>query len=771
MATKRVSNDEDQSIVKQLTNTYLPYWPLFLALVLLGMGGAYLYLSYVTPVYEINASVLIRDEKKGAEGSKALEGMDVLSGKKIIENEIEVIRSRDLLEQVVKELKLYAPVYEQRKFKDVSAYLSSPVTVEAKDPENIIESAHIPFVFNSKTAELTIDNERYPVGRWAQTKYGHLRFALNKLHEPSADGKYYFMLHKPKQVVSGIDKNLTVGATNKTSSIIKLSLRDEVPARGKQILDGLMFAYNNSIVTDKNALAVNTLQFLDDRLARVEHELDSVEKRIQKYRAGRGAIDIGTEGRLFLENVSSNDQRLSDINMQMAVLGQVESYVRSKDKNASLVPSTLGVNDPVLSQLVNKLYIAELEHESLRKTTAENNPMLVSITDQIDKMKPGILENIQNQRKSLMASRSNLSATNSVYASMLQSIPEKERMLVDINREQSIKSELYTFLLKKREETALSYASAASDTRVIDKAAPSDRPVSPNKKLAYLSGLLIAMIAGIGFVYGREQLQNKIMFRQQIEKLTSCPIIGEIPFENSREAIVTGDSKKTFIAEQFRRLRITLIQVGINSIRKRILVTSSISGEGKSFVAANLAMTLALTGKKVVLLDFDLNNPSLSNLGVKAKTGITEFLQGTESADNIINKTNLHKNLFMIMPGKLPQNPTELIMNGRVPELLDYLDSMFDYIVIDTAPVVPVTDAYLLSTYCDGTLYVVRHGYTPGVLVERIDENNKIHPLNNVAIVFNGVTSRGFGNKSYGYGYGYGYIYRDDQSRKQLPVA
>lgn len=771
MSNRRIENTQETNIGRQMLNTYLPYWPLFLALLVVAFVGARIYLNYVTPVYEATARILIKDEKKGTDGAKATETFDVLSSKKIIENEIEVIRSKELIAQVVKKLKLYAPVYEEHSLRDASAYITSPVNVEARDMNAISEAKKVHFTFDNSKQTVAIANQTYPVNKWVETSYGTLRFNLNKNYTPSDNATFFFSLVNPKSAIAAVDGKLAAAATNKNSSIIKLSFRDEVPQRGEQVLNELLFAYNNAMADDKNTLAVNTLSFLDKRLEKVESELDTVEKKIQKYKAGRGAIDIGTEGRLFLENVSSNDQKMSEIGMQLAVLDQVETYVRAKDMGSSIVPSTLGVSDPVLSQLVNKLYQSELEYESLRKTTAENNPVLVSITDQIQKMKPGIMENIQNQRRSLMASRSNLSATNSTYNSMLQSIPEKERMLIDINREQGIKSELYTFLLQKREEAALSHASATSDTRIIDKADTADTPVSPNKKVIYLSALLIALFSGIGFVYARENFSNKIMFRQQIESLTASPILAEIPYEKSSELIVTNESKRTFTAEQFRRLRITLNQIGVSNLRKRMLVTSSISGEGKSFVAANLAMTLALTGKKVVLLDFDLNNPSLSRLNVQADAGITEYLQGTAAVEDIIVQTNLHENLSMIMPGKLPSNPTELIMNGKTAELLDYLDAMFDYIVIDTAPVVPVTDAYLLTKYCDVTLYVIRHGYTPSTFIERIDANNKIHPLNNVVLVFNGVTARGFGNKNYGYGYGYGYIHRDSKRRTQLPVA
>jgi capsular exopolysaccharide synthesis family protein len=355
---------------------------------------------------------------------------------------------------------------------------------------------------------------------------------------------------------------------------------------------------------------------------------------------------------------------------------------------------------------------------------------------------------------------------------MLQTIPEKQRELIDINREQSIKNGIYAFLLQKREETALSYASTVSDSRVVDPAESSPAPVSPKRKVVYLSALLLALFTGIGVVTARESLSRNIMFRHEIEKLTAQPIIGEIVADDFKDPIVIGESNKTFIAEQFRRLRATLKYLGINSKNKRILVTSAISGEGKSFIATNLALSLALTGKRVVLIDCDLNNPSLNNkLKIHKEKGLTEYLQSESEANEIIRATDLNENLFLISAGYLPRNPSELLMNGRIEELLNYLDSVFDYIVVDTAPVSPVTDAYTLSPLCNATLFVIRHKYTPKVFVQRIDENNKINELHNMAIVFNGIKSRGFGSKQYGYGYGYGYIHKDKNERYQIGIG
>jgi tyrosine-protein kinase Etk/Wzc len=757
---KMVEEVED-NMIQQLVSKYLPYWPSFLLALVVGSGIAFTYLRYTIPIYEANATIIIKDEKKGNEDSKLTESLDLMSSKKIVENEIEIIQSRTLMINVAKALFLYAPVYEEGKIRTVSAYTKSPIVIESPAPDSIRGGGKINFSYDKKNQVVILDSKHnYPINEIVTTRYGRLRFRPNKYFrdDDTARKQLFFTLSNPKDIAPGLLGNLRAVPSSKLSSVVGLSYRDEDPQRAEDVLNQLIIAYDESAINEKDKLARNTLSFVKDRLSMVAQDLDSIEKKVQQYKSGSGAVDVGTQGQLFLQNVSANDQKLSDINMQLSVLNQVEKFVADKDNNAAIVPSTLGVSDPMLSQLLTSLYNSQLEYEKLKKTVGENNPTLVAITDQINKIRPNILQNIQSQERSLNVARQNLYSTNGNYNSMLQSVPQKERQLLDISREQVTKTNIYAFLLQKKEESELSYASTVSDHMIVDKAKSGSDPVSPKKMIIYLMNIVGAMGLSLAFITIRESLTGKVLYRHEIEARTSIPIIGEVIFERTKTPLVVEYGKRSFIAEEFRKLRISLSFLGIDSTHKKILITSSISGEGKSFIAANLAVSLSLTGKKVVIVDLDLNNPTIAKiLNVVQGDGITEFLTGEREPEEIIKRVKAHENLFFISAGNLPENPTELLANGKVKEIIDYLENIFDLVIIDTSPIVLVTDGYLLTGLCDATLYVIRHKYTPKMLIKRIDENNHITPINNPAIIFNGVKMRGFFKNNYGYGYDYVY--------------
>jgi tyrosine-protein kinase Etk/Wzc len=759
--TKKSGIQQDGNIINQLLFRYLPYWPLFMVMVILGVAFAFVYIRYKVPVYEANASILIKDERKGADDSKAIEAMNIFGSKKIVDNEIELIKSRNLLKNVVKNIRLYAPVYEEGQVNVVPAFVKSPVELELRSPDSLIESTKIYFSFDKVKQVVVVEGKEYPLNKFTNSPWGTaVKFVANPYYEPfHVEKPMFFTLVDVKKVIDYLDKQLTISASSKQSTVINIKVKDPVPVRGKIILNELIKQYDNAAKSDKNELAINTLRFVEEQLAITQKSLDSMNKSIEQYRTINNVVDLGSQGQQYLAGSGVNDQKVSDIDVQLSVLREVQQYVQSKGQTTGIVPSTLGVSDPLLSSLVGKLYEAETQYKRLLSTTGENNPMVKSLREQIDGLRPSILDNIESQRRNLQASRSNLSSSAGRFSGLLRTMPEKERKLMEISRDQATMAATYQSLLQRKAETELSLNATVSDSRIVDEAEASEEPVIPNKLLVYLASVLGGFGLAILIIALKEGFNRTILFRSEIENFTSVPVIGEVIHDASGQPIVISHDRKNFIAEQFRQIRTSLSYLGISSKKKKILVTSSIPGEGKSFVAANLAISLALTDKKVVLLEVDLRKPKLSEIfGMTSSTaGISNFLIGEKEPDEIIKRTEANPNLFIISAGPIPPNPSELILNGRIQELLTYLENAFDYIVIDTAPVSPVTDAYLLSQYCDATLYIVRHGYTPRIYLQLLDENNRVKGLKNLALIFNGVKARGIGKGGYGNGYGYGY--------------
>jgi tyrosine-protein kinase Etk/Wzc len=610
---KTQQQKEDNQMSQALAG-YLSYWPLFLVCLLLALGAAFFYIRYSIPKYEANATVIIKDEKKGSDDSKLLQSLDMIDTKKIIENETEVFQSRMLMEQVVKKLHLYAPIYMEGKLKYHSAYLYSPVNVEVKNPDSITKSNGILLAYDAKTKVVTLTKKQKfsgVINEWHKTPYGELKFTLNPNYEPPEEERpLYLSLKKVKDIAPDILLALKVSASSKLSSVLELSYVDEVPQKAEDILNTLIAYYNDASIEEKNNLVRNTLESIDSRLGVVAKDLDSIEKKMQQYKASNKATDLSTQSNLYLQSVSGSDSKLGEVQVQLSNLDQLEKTINSKD-NAGVLPSGLGVNDPALTQLMSNLNAAQINYEKMRKTVGENNPMLLSIKEEINNLKPDILSNIQAQKRNLTASRQNLNSTSGKYNSMLNYIPQKEKQLLEISRDQNIKSGIYSFLLQKREETQLSYASNISDSKVVNYALAGRKPVSPKKSFIYLAALILGILTPVILVSGRELLNNKVLYRKEIEALTSIPVIGEIVHNKSNASVVIEAGKRSFIAEEFRKIRVSLLFLGIDSYHKKILVTSSIPGEGKSFVAANLAISLAMTGKKVALVDMDLHSPSL----------------------------------------------------------------------------------------------------------------------------------------------------------------
>ena len=752
------------SFISALKFRFLPYWPVFVVLIMICVALAYFYISITPPVYNVSATMSIKDEKKGVEDSRLLESLNIYNEKTIVENETEVLHSKTLMRDVVRNLNLYASVSEEGRYKAVSAYTVSPISIEAQNPDSIGIAGTPKIYFTFKNNIVQIRNVAYPLNQWVNTPYGVLRFTHNKWQTAQPKGKLFFSLSNVEVLASAMVLGLEVNTSSKASTIIDLSFKDEVPKRGENVLNTLIETYNTAAVKEKNKLTQNTLTVLDDRLKTVKDELTDIETRVQQFKAQNKVVDLSEQGRQYLQNVGLNDQKVTDISGQMAVLDQIEDFAKANDNRVGIVPSVGGVDDPALASMVENLNTTEIEYERQKAMSGENNPTTLNLKDKIAKLKPDILQNIQTRKKGLQASRNNIQVNSNSYASTLQTIPQKEKDLLEISRQQAIKNNEYAFLLQKREETNLTYASAMADSRIVDKAQADDFPESPKKSFAYLAALIAALGLGVAVVSGKELFSSKVLFRNEIEEYSDVPVVAELANIKSNEPIAINTPNNYFITEQFRHLRASIGLFSNRKLQKKILITSSIAGEGKSFVSSNLAVSLAATRKRVVLVDLDLRNPKTSEIfKVSKNTGTINFLDGECTVEEIVTKT-AYKNLSIIPVGLGTTDPTELLLDERLNQLFQYLETQFDYIIVDTAPVDPVADAYLLSEYCDMTLFVVRHGYTPKAMIQSLQESGKIKDLKNPVIVFNSVKGRGIFKKGYGKGYGYGnrYQYNDN---------
>ena len=751
----------DTNLLVQLLQRYLPFWPLFVVCTGIGLAISWFYLRSQTKIYVASAKVLLKDPQKNGGDSKVLDALNIFSEKKIVENEIIVLRSSSIMEEVVDSLDLYAQVYNEGKVRVEELYReNSPVFFRALNKDSIDWGGKYYFSVDWKNSTVKILNRSvtfYSTLTVGKTVY---QVIPNPDYNRDLSGKNYYVVFNTLSGAAGaIIGSLSANATSNTSTVIEVKLETPVPGKGMDILNKLFKVYNKNAIDDKNQIAAKTLNFIEDRLHYVIGQLDSVERNIQSYKTKEGVYNLGQQATLYLSNVSELDKKKSEVQIQLDVLKDVQNYVNNKGKKPGTVPSQLLISDPTLAGLLGKLYDAEFQLDKVKSINGDQSDAVIMANESVGRIQNDIRENLGTISSNLIAVKNNVNAGISMNNGMLSQVPQKERGLLEISRQQVIKNNIYTFLLQKREETALSSASTTADLRVLEKPTAGG-PIKPVPKNYYLVGLLLGLLTAVLFVLIREQFNRKILFRSEVEEKTKIPVLAEIMQTDTKDTIAISEGKRTIIAEQFRSLRTNLAFMGLNENQKTLLVTSSISGEGKSFIALNLAMSITLTGKRVALMEMDLRKPKLSKyLGIKRDPGISNYLINMATIDDIIKDTP-YPNLFVISAGPIPPNPTELIGSPKFVEMMEELKTRFDYIIIDSAPIGPVTDSQLLSGYADTTVYVIRHALTPKVFLRMINDLYEQKKFNNMAIVFNGLRRRGFSILSYGYGYGsYGYGY------------
>ncbi|TPE39988.1 GumC family protein [Pontibacter mangrovi] len=773
MSEKEVFQFESEEIdIKSILQRYLRYWYLFVLGVILCLGLAFVYLRYATPAYQISSTLLIKDDKKGPDlsGNAVFSDLDLFKTTKNIDNEIQVLKSKSLMQRVLSELSLYTSYYVEGNVKTSEVYgRSLPLRVIVSKLDSAAFGQELVLQLKDNNSFELADAEgqqraSYKFGQEIKHPYGTFTVVAAAGVAPEDKQQLIIRFHDIRKLADYYNKELTVAPVNKEASVLTISLVDPVPEKGKDIINKLIEVYNKEAVEDKNLVAASTIEFIDERLKFLTTELTDVEKNVEQYKRQNELTDVSSEAQLYLQQASEYNKQLAQFEIQLDVLNSIEKYLRQQqDEQFEVVPSTLNIQDPTLLGLITKFNELQLERQRMLRTTKANNPLVQNMTDQLANLKVNILENLQNIKKGLEITRNNLQASSAQFESRIQQVPAMERELLEINRQQGIKEGLYLYLLQKREESALSLAATVSNSRVIDPAMAGDLPVKPKKQLIYLLAILLGMGMPFAFIYIKDLLNDKVETLQEVKKATATPILGEISHSEHPEKLVVRENSRSAVTELFRLARTNLQFSTVGKENKVILVTSSMSGEGKTFFSINLGASLALTGKKVVLVNFDLRKPRLmQDMGLSNDLGITNYLVSEKVAiQDIVTPVPEMYGLYAIGSGPVPPNPAELMMSPKVQHLLETLKETFDYVLLDTAPVGQVADAFTLAPYADSSVFIIRYDYTYKSQIEVIDDIYKQKKLKHPMIVLNDAKKE----NGYGYGYAYGYGYGESQKK------
>ena len=747
---------------------YLKYWYLFLIGVVLCVGVAVYMMYYATPQYYISSTLLIKADDKGSDFSQnaVFADLENYQTSSVVENEIEILQSASIMRRALSELELYNAYFIEEGFSRRREIYGRevPINVVIHKYDSLGHSKDNTIKINlvdQEGFEIEDANENktyFKYGEKIQNFFGE--FSIERTSPITAETpETIFVAFNHLDALAGAYSGaITVEVANKMASVLKVSLLDPVPQKGKDIINKLIEVYNKEAVFVKNQIAANTIKFIDEQLETITAELYEIEARAENYKQENQITNVSAATSDYLTNTSSYQSQIAANAIKIDVLQSIEEYLVQQEDNFQMVPSSLTIDDPTFLNLLNKFNELQRERERMLRTTQPSNPLVLNINEQLENLKRSLLENLRQIKNGLEITNRNLQSSNSDISSRAQRVPEIERQLVELSRQQAIKEEHYLYLTKKREESALSLAATTvSNSRVIDPATSSDGPVKPNKKLVYAFAFMMGLGIPFGFIFLKDMLNTKVVDKSDIENHTLVPILGEISHHNTDEILAISERVKTPVAEQFRLLRTNLQFATAQQPNKVILVTSSKSGEGKTFFSLNLAVSLSMTDKSVVILEFDLRKPALfKKLKIKNDIGLSSFLSSDKYAvEDLFRKSAAAPDITLIGCGDIPPNPAELMMSKRMHELFEELKHRFDVVIIDSAPIGQVADAFALAPFIDQTLYVVRYNYTTKDQIDFIDDIGRNKKLNNPMIVMNDA------KKVMGYGYGYGYEYAD----------
>jgi tyrosine-protein kinase Etk/Wzc len=763
--------EEEVDIIGSIRSALAAYWLLFAGAVVFFLILGFLYLRYTSPTFRVSAKILVKDDKKTGVGGAGsiLSELDLFGGKKIVENELEILKSRPIIESVVRKTNCNFKIYRNGRIRDVLEGLDFPIRVFPIFPDSIDEcedllrlkvttDGHLEvngaLVSNQDTLFVNGDKKSHHVGLVIDQK---------RLWE-IAGQDFYVSSSSIKKEIKEILKSFTVVTVNKNTSVIDLSYDTRNIQRGETILKLIIESYSDAATSDKRQIAQFTLDFIEGRLSLVTSQLDSVEKDIELFKENNSIVDLSQQGKLFLESVKEEDKELNQMEIQMNVLNDVEGYLKGKGMNPGNLPSLVGISDQNVVLMLNRLYEMEFSYQKRKGAVGGQDEELLMMEGEIGKLRTSLMESVGQLKQQMSSMIRRLKSELSLKMSSLTSLPGKERMLLDISRQQAIKNSIYTFLLEKREESAISFASTVSDVRLVEPAQGDEEPIRPKRVVVLFLCFLLAIVLPGFYIYYFEILTGKIKFRSDIESRTKLTVLGEIYQGAEGSDFVIGSDNRSPIAESVRSVRSKMGYYLKGDDCKIILVSSCLPGEGKSFITTNIALSFALMGKRTIVIAADMRKPRIHMaFGASGTKGLSQVLINKLTIDEAIECTN-YKNLFILPPGPIPPNPAELLLNEEFKQMLDDLKERFDYIIIDSPPLGLISDAEIIAEYASFSLFVVRHDHSLKEAVKNIlgpiDESSKFWPA---AVVYNGVKTRGMGRYGKGYGYGYGAGYEDDK--------
>ena len=768
--------DEEKVNYQELLFKYIIHWPWFVASVLACLIGAWVYLHFQTPVYRVSASIMIKDDKKNGGGNIAdLESLGLggmMTSTQSIANEIEVLRSKTILKEVVNNLELYITYYDEDEFPKKELYKASPIIVNltAQEADNLPGVAMIDMKLTqegSLDVNLKVGLNEYnkhfdKLPAVLPTDVGTFGFALKdslsngKIEGQNITRNISAIVSQPFEVAKGYQGALTIAPTSKATSVATVSLVNTNIQRGQDFINKLMEMYNRNTNNDKNEVAQKTREFINERIQIIDEELGNTEDKLEAFKRNAGLTDISSDAQLAVSGNAEYEKKRVENGTQINLVRDLNKYINNPSNEYEVLPSNIGLSDNGLTTQIDRYNELIIERKRLLRTSTESNPMIVNLDASIRVMKANVKAAIDGTLQGLLIVKADLDRETSRFSRRISDAPGQERQYVSIARQQEIKAGLYLMLLQKREENAITLAATANNAKIIDEPVTEGGPVSPKPKTIYMIALVLGVGLPVGVIFLIGLTKFKIEGRGDVEKLTRLPIVGDVPLTAEKTgSIAVFENQNNLMSETFRNVR-TNLQFMLGNGQKVILVTSTVSGEGKSFISANLAISLSLLGKKVIIVGLDIRKPGLNkvfNISRKEQ-GITQYLSDPEkNLMDFVQLSDVSKSLYILPGGTVPPNPTELLARDGLDKAIETLKKNFDYVILDTAPVGMVTDTLLIGRVADLSVYVCRADYTRKAefaLINELAENNK---LPNLCTVINGLDLQ---KKKYGYYYGYG---------------